>query len=624
MDNASSAPFGTPAPVNRRRSNIVAARSQLEKRTPARTSNSFRKQLFQDAVSKAAADDRPATTTTTATAAPVDFELGTPMPRRHADTPTQMDMTPASISRRLSDRPSFLTPRLVKPDAKAFNSTGLMSKKKTQMTTTMLASATTMLLSDDPVQSPHPSRMMVGVPDTPCKRSPAEYARAKELPSAMLTVQQTPKPPVRSFLKHALPLSSGGQERVRKRLHVDEAEDDNAMLYSPEYPSASHAATATTATTPPITRTAHVIPSSPVRDSSFIREAPSPTPSGSESPLTSTRHYTHRPARDAMDMGQNSNSSNNVAIAMPDTPPQQHADGANDAVHPPSSPCVWHDANEEVLLSQEDPLLHPPPANSLLHRLVTARNTRESISNREELAVEKKSNQLIVNDYTTRFAHFLRASYFEQLDQEQGQTFVVPATHDGTDDGNEDDVCVDYFNSQFTIVRTLGCGEFSEAFAAHTSSSDEQQQQQQQQQLYAVKRTKFPFSGVRDRARQLQEIGDFGMAAFYPTKRSDEREGDREYMAPEILRGEYGRPADIFSLGLIILEMAINVVMPDNGVAWQKLRADDFSDCDFSTVSDSLAGCIRRMLTAAPDARPTIDRVLEEPEIRRAIEAREQ
>jgi mitosis inhibitor protein kinase SWE1 len=65
-------------------------------------------------------------------------------------------------------------------------------------------------------------------------------------------------------------------------------------------------------------------------------------------------------------------------------------------------------------------------------------------------------------------------------------------------------------------------------------------------------------------------IGDFGMASRWPRPISlggagpgFEREGDREYMAPEILRGQYGREADIFSLGMIMLECAGNIVVPD-------------------------------------------------------------
>ena len=47
------------------------------------------------------------------------------------------------------------------------------------------------------------------------------------------------------------------------------------------------------------------------------------------------------------------------------------------------------------------------------------------------------------------------------------------------------------------------------------------------------------------------KIGDFGMASFWP--RSDaktdlEKEGDRVYMAQEILQGTYGKAADVFRL----------------------------------------------------------------------------
>lgn len=51
------------------------------------------------------------------------------------------------------------------------------------------------------------------------------------------------------------------------------------------------------------------------------------------------------------------------------------------------------------------------------------------------------------------------------------------------------------------------------------------------------------------------KIGDFGMASVWPrpvrkdsnTKReSFEREGDKLYLAPEVLQGRYGKAADIF------------------------------------------------------------------------------
>ena len=41
-----------------------------------------------------------------------------------------------------------------------------------------------------------------------------------------------------------------------------------------------------------------------------------------------------------------------------------------------------------------------------------------------------------------------------------------------------------------------------------------------------------------------------------------EREGDKLYLAPEVLQGRYGKAADVFSLGMTILEAATNIVVP--------------------------------------------------------------
>lgn len=81
------------------------------------------------------------------------------------------------------------------------------------------------------------------------------------------------------------------------------------------------------------------------------------------------------------------------------------------------------------------------------------------------------------------------------------------------------------------------------------------------------------------------KIGDFGMATRWPAEEGIEGEGDREYIGPEILKGHFDKPADIFSLGLIIFEIAGNVELPDNGVSWQKLRNGDMSDVPSLTWS---------------------------------------
>lgn len=81
------------------------------------------------------------------------------------------------------------------------------------------------------------------------------------------------------------------------------------------------------------------------------------------------------------------------------------------------------------------------------------------------------------------------------------------------------------------------------------------------------------------------KIGDFGMATPWPAEDGIEGEGDREYIGPEILMGRFDKPADIFSLGLIIFEIAGNVELPDNGLSWQKLRNGDMSDVPSLTWS---------------------------------------
>jgi mitosis inhibitor protein kinase SWE1 len=101
------------------------------------------------------------------------------------------------------------------------------------------------------------------------------------------------------------------------------------------------------------------------------------------------------------------------------------------------------------------------------------------------------------------------------------------------------------------------------------------------------------------------KIADFGMATTWPAEPGVDGEGDREYIAPEILEGKVDKPADIFSLGLIVLEIAGNVVLPDNGMSWQKLRNGDLSD--ITTLSwDSESSIFSRDASGNPIDGPAI------------------
>lgn len=96
------------------------------------------------------------------------------------------------------------------------------------------------------------------------------------------------------------------------------------------------------------------------------------------------------------------------------------------------------------------------------------------------------------------------------------------------------------------------------------------------------------------------KIGDFGMAAAWPAARGIEGEGDRRYIAPEILQGKLDKPADIFSLGLVMFEIASNVWLPDNGPHWLALREGNFAAVPTGPLTGSEADALVRDATGMP------------------------
>lgn len=53
----------------------------------------------------------------------------------------------------------------------------------------------------------------------------------------------------------------------------------------------------------------------------------------------------------------------------------------------------------------------------------------------------------------------------------------------------------------------------------------------------------------------------------------DATEGDCRYIAPEVLQSQFSKAADIFSLGITILELACKLELPRNGYLWHVLRS---------------------------------------------------
>ncbi|THH02616.1 hypothetical protein EW026_g331 [Hermanssonia centrifuga] len=121
------------------------------------------------------------------------------------------------------------------------------------------------------------------------------------------------------------------------------------------------------------------------------------------------------------------------------------------------------------------------------------------------------------------------------------------------------------------------------------------------------------------------KIGDFGMASIWPRpapkqdangipeSTSFEREGDKLYLAPEVLQGKYSKAADIFSFGMTMLETATNIVVPDQGEAWHRLRHEDFQQVDFGNCSNELVELLKNMMRSDPALRMDAKMVYDHP-----------
>ncbi|KIJ67624.1 hypothetical protein HYDPIDRAFT_174044 [Hydnomerulius pinastri MD-312] len=128
------------------------------------------------------------------------------------------------------------------------------------------------------------------------------------------------------------------------------------------------------------------------------------------------------------------------------------------------------------------------------------------------------------------------------------------------------------------------------------------------------------------------KIGDFGMASLWPRASGGsplgvavggfEREGDKVYLAREVLQGTYGKAADIFSFGMTMLETASNIVVPDQGDGWHRLRQEDFGQVDLDG-SPELFDLIKSMMRTDPARRVDIQAVYTHPVIARARSAME-
>ncbi|KAL1813562.1 hypothetical protein ACET3Z_023627 [Daucus carota] len=140
-----------------------------------------------------------------------------------------------------------------------------------------------------------------------------------------------------------------------------------------------------------------------------------------------------------------------------------------------------------------------------------------------------------------------------------------------------------------------------------------------------LKPENFLFANKKETAA-LKTI-DFGLSVFFkPGETFNEIVGSPYYMAPEVLKRNYGPEIDVWSAGVILYILLCGVppfwAETEQGVAQAIIRSVvDFKRDPWPKVSDSAKDLVRRMLNPDPKKRLTAQEVLDHPWIQNAKKA---
>ncbi|XP_078429998.1 calcium-dependent protein kinase 20-like isoform X2 [Wolffia australiana] len=126
--------------------------------------------------------------------------------------------------------------------------------------------------------------------------------------------------------------------------------------------------------------------------------------------------------------------------------------------------------------------------------------------------------------------------------------------------------------------------------------------------LFANKKESSPLKAI-----------DFGLSIFFsPGEKFHEIVGSPYYMAPEVLKRNYGPEIDVWSAGVILYILLCGVppfwAETEQGVAEAIIRsAVDFKRDPWPMISDNAKDLVRRMLNPDPAKRLTAQEVLDHP-----------
>ncbi|MQM14594.1 hypothetical protein Taro_047528, partial [Colocasia esculenta] len=134
--------------------------------------------------------------------------------------------------------------------------------------------------------------------------------------------------------------------------------------------------------------------------------------------------------------------------------------------------------------------------------------------------------------------------------------------------------------------------------------------------LFANKKENSPLKAI-----------DFGLSVFFkPGEQFSEIVGSPYYMAPEVLKRNYGPEVDVWSAGVILYILLCGVppfwAETEQGIAQAIIRCViDFNRDPWPKVSDNAKDLVRRMLDPDPTKRLTAQEVLDHPWIQNAKKA---
>jgi membrane-associated tyrosine/threonine-specific cdc2-inhibitory kinase len=109
------------------------------------------------------------------------------------------------------------------------------------------------------------------------------------------------------------------------------------------------------------------------------------------------------------------------------------------------------------------------------------------------------------------------------------------------------------------------------------------------------------------------KLADFGLLVDLNKhdgkKISTISDGDAKYLACEVLDGIYTYSCDIFGLGISLLELATNIVLPEFGPLWHQIRKQPPPEF-YDGVTKSFAATIEKMMSTSYLERPQAAKIL--------------